>query len=102
MAVSTIKKDYDFRGVDGARYEDFGVTQNITPSHDGWWVVTWTETSNSPFAIAYISQNGIDIACMSGIGFVSGTCLVTAPVKAGLNYSVIAYRGSVKSSRVYY
>lgn len=102
MAVGKINRKQDFRGVDGTRYEDFGVQQNITPEHDGWWAVEWEEDSTSPLAIAYMSQNGALISCMSGIGYRTGTCIVSCPVKAGLTYNCTVYRGHAKTSKVYY
>lgn len=102
MAVSRIKKGNDFRGVDGSIYEDFGTNGTITSQHDGWWAVTWEETSTSPLAIAYMYQDGKEIASTSGVGYRTGLCTTAAPVKAGLTYNIITYRGAIKSSRVYY
>lgn len=97
--TSTIK--YDFRGV-SSNVLDYGTQASITPTRDGWLAVEWKETSVSPLAISYITCNGANIVSSSGIGYVNGTNVVSAPVKAGRTYGVAVYRGSITSAKVYY
>lgn len=103
MAVSTIKKGNDFRGVDGSRYEDYGTGTSITPTKDGWLRILFTTQTGQTIApVLSVAQNNQLVGYGQGLTTANTTASMFVPVKAGLTYQITAYRATISSKLLFY
>lgn len=92
-----------FRGCDSSRMTNYGAVSSVTPTKDGWLrAVALTDSGQSIAPILDIAVGGESIG--RGLGLtVQGTATVaTGPVKAGVTYSITAYRATISDVKLFY
>lgn len=92
-----------FCGCDSSRIASLGAVSSVTPTRDGWLrAVATTDAGQTIAPVLDIAVGGESVG--RGVGLtVQGTATVaTAPVKAGITYTITAYRSTVSGVMLFY
>lgn len=102
MATGTVKK-IETAYTNQYRVESFGTSTSITPSHNGWMVVTAQVTSSQTVQPILRIEHGNSILAES-IGLTINTTNLHAacPVIAGVTYTTVFYRCEQTQADVFY